>query len=95
MTLVVSVDGVPAADVLLVPRTTGEPWLAAYILGAAAGPPPGPSVLDEVVTAGLAFRRTVSVPEGQYYLVLDNTATAGRASPTGTATVSYAIEVAP
>jgi hypothetical protein len=93
LTLVVSVDGTPAADVLLVPRSTGEPWLAAYILGAATGPPPGPSLLDEAVTAGLAFRRTLSVPAGQYYLVLDNTATAGRATPAGTATVSYAIEV--
>jgi hypothetical protein len=95
VSIVVSVDGVPAADVLLVPRTTGEPWLAAYILGAATGPPPGPSVLDEPVAAGLAFRRTVHVPAGQYYLVLDNTATAGRAAPAGTATVSYAIEVEP
>jgi hypothetical protein len=82
LTLMVGVTG-PGIDVLLVPRAAGDAWLGAYATQAAAGPPPAVPVLDEPVDPGVLWRRTVTVPPGQYYLVLDNTPTAGRRAPPG------------
>jgi len=83
----VMVDGAPQVDVQVHARSTSDPWLAEYISKGSATPPPAPAVLDEVATAVLApaqiFRRAVKVPRGVYFVVLDNTATAGRSAPTG------------
>jgi hypothetical protein len=95
----IGVDGAPAVDALLVPRAVGEAWLATYATQAATTPPPAAPVLDEPIAAGALWERTVPVPAGSYYLVLDNTPTAGRTSPTTyarddrAALVSYAIEL--
>jgi hypothetical protein len=92
--LVVGVEGVPAVDVLLLPRRAGEAWLATYTSQPATTPPPEPALFDDVVAAGVLYRRTVAVPPGLYYLVLDNTATAGRTAPVTAdrgAVVSYAV----
>jgi hypothetical protein len=97
VTLAVAVDGAPAIDVLVFPRSMGEPWLQTYTVQAGTTPPPGPPVLNEAVGAGPAWQRTVSLPAGAYYLVLDNTPTAGLTQPVVTpgddraALVSYAL----
>jgi hypothetical protein len=97
--LLISVAGAPAVDVLLVPRVVGDAWLSAYTSYAATTPPPGPPLLDDVVVLGTAYRRAVAVPPGSYYLVLDNTPTAGRTSPPPyprsdrAAVVSYAVDL--
>jgi len=80
LTLTVSVDGAPGADVLLVPASIGQPWRDTYIQQIATTPPPSPARVDEPVAQGMIWRRTVPLPKGAYYLVLDNTATAGRTS---------------
>jgi hypothetical protein len=85
-------------DVLLVPRAAGEQWLQAYLTQAAPPPLPAAPLLDEPVYSGAPWRRTVPLPEGQYYLVIDNTNAAGRTQPTTyarddrAALVSYAVE---
>jgi hypothetical protein len=96
--LVVGVDGAPAIDAIVVPRPIGDAWLATYTHQPATTPPPGPPLLDEAVVAGPMFHRTMDVPAGQYYLVLDNTPTAGRTPPqvSGGAdriVVSYAVQL--
>ncbi len=97
----VAVDGAPAIDVLLFPRATGEQWLQQYALAPQPAAPPAMPLLDEAVPAGAVFKRTLSVPAGSYYLVLDNTATAGRTMPTKiagddrAANVSYGIALDP
>jgi hypothetical protein len=99
--LSVAVDGAPAIDVLVVHRGVGEAWLVQYTTTVALGPPPSPPVLDEPVTSGMVWRKTLPLPAGQYYVVLDNTAAAGRTAPPTTAgddraaLVSYAVEVGP
>lgn len=99
LTLTVSVEGAPGVDVILVPRVLGEQWLQPYMTQAAPTPPPWPPLLDEPVYSGVLWRRTIALPKGQYYLVIDNTAAAGRTQPTTyalddrAATVSYAVEV--
>jgi hypothetical protein len=94
--LLISVDGAPAVDALLVPRPVGDAWLATYTGQAAPTPIPGPPVLDEAVVAGSPFRRALPVPPGSYYLVLDNTTTAGRTPPPAVPrgmVVSYAVDL--
>jgi hypothetical protein len=93
----VGVTGAPAVDVMLVPRALGDAWLGMYATQAATTPPPAAPILDEPVAAGQSWRRSVAVPPGPYYLVLDNTPTAGRSAPAGygdqAVLVSYAVQL--
>lgn len=97
MTLYVAVQGAPAVDVLVVPRAAGDAWLASYATQSATTPPPSQPILDEPVAAGSMWTRTLTVPAGQHYLVLDNTATAGRSAPSAApgerVIVSYAVQL--
>jgi len=108
-------EGAATVDAMVFHRSIADGWLQSYITGAVAGPAPGPGLFDETVTsapsampggfqtsaqAGPAlFRRMIRVPKGAYYLVLDNTATAGQSAPPATALddraalVSLAIEL--
>ena len=86
--LTMSVTGAPAVDLLVVPRQIGDPWLDQYTTVPQAGGPPGAPILDETVNldpTGRLTKRLVRVPKGSYYVVLDNTTTAGRSSPPQTA----------
>lgn len=97
--LTVAVEGAQGIDTIVVPRATGEAWLHQYVHQIALTPPPGPAALDEVVYAGPVWRRAVRVPPGEYYVVFDNTAAAGRLAPPATpgddraALVSFAVEL--
>lgn len=82
--LTLGVEGAPAIDVLVVPEMTGGPWLEGHLTQAGAAPPPGMALLDEPVASGPLHRRAIRVPKGRVYVVLDNTATAGRTAPAGT-----------
>jgi hypothetical protein len=94
-----NVEGTSAVDLEIVSRIPGEAWLSTYTHEPTAGPPQGPPIFDEVVRAGSVFRRVVRVPKGQYFVVVDNTATAGQTMPSQVpgddraASVSLAIEV--
>lgn len=82
--LTMSVTGAPAIDLLVVPRQVGDPWLDQYTSVPQAGGPSGAPILDETVNldpTGRLTKRLVRVPKGSYYVVLDNTTTAGRSSP--------------
>ena len=97
--LTVAVEGAPGVDVLVVPRAIGDAWLQTYTKQAATTAVPGYAALDEAVFSGALWRRTAVVPQGQYYVVFDNTATAGRTQPTAyagddrAAMISYALEL--
>lgn len=99
LTLTVAIEGAPAIDVLLVTRAGGEPWLQTYATQPASTPPPLLPLIDEPVFAGAVWRRTLALPKGLYYLVADNTGTAGRTQPTSyalddrAALVSYGVEL--
>lgn len=94
-----SVDGAPAADLILVSKTTGDAWLLQYTTQAAPTPIPDYAPLDDAATQGVMFRRTVAVPKGQYYLVVDNSSAAGKSNPPNQANddraalVNFAIEL--
>jgi len=97
--LSVNVDGAQGIDVIVVHRGIGEAWLTQYTTTIALGPSPAPPLLDEAVTSGFVWRRTLPLSPGQYYVVFDNTAAAGRSAPPVTtgddraALVSYAVEL--
>ena len=99
LSLTVNVDGAPAVDLLIVPRGPADPWLQAYTSQPAPAPPPTSPLLDQEVPAGAVFRRTVALPRGFYYLVIDNTSVAGRTQPSmvaqddRAALVSYAVQI--
>jgi len=79
--LTLGVEGAATVDFLVYPKVQGDVWLDGYTQTALAGPPPVPPVFDDVVSANLLYRHTLRVPRGLYYVVLDNTATAGRSAP--------------
>jgi hypothetical protein len=94
--LTLSVTGAPAVDVIVVPKQQGDAWIDAYVTSPQAGPPPGPPIFDETVSmdpTGRLYKRLVRVPKGSYYVVLDNTATAGRSSPPQAALDDRAVNV--
>jgi hypothetical protein len=94
-----AVDGAAGADVLVVPKQLADTWLDQYTRSAPVTPPPAFPSLDEQIVAGVMWRRTVALPPGYYYLVLDNTSNAGRTQPPTVpgddraALVSFAIEL--
>jgi hypothetical protein len=99
LSLTLTMEGAPAVDILLVTRIAGDQWLQAYTTQPAPTAPASLPLLDEPLLTGVRWRRTLSLPKGLYYLVLDNTAAAGRTAPTSyahddrAALVSYAVEL--
>ncbi len=101
LSLSVAIDGAQNVDVLVVHRGIGEAWLVNYTSQAVLGQPPAAAVLDEPITSGMVWRRTLPLPVGQYYVVFDNSAAAGRSAPPVVAgddravLVNYAVEIGP
>lgn len=99
LTLTLNVDGAPGVDVIVVPTSIGQAWRDQYIQQIATAGPPSPGRVDEPVAQGVIWRRTVPLPKGAYYVVIDNTTTAGRTSLPANpnddraAAVSYGIEL--
>ena len=74
-------DGVPAADVFVVPKSEGDASLQLYYQYGPAGPLAYPPRFADVVQAGVEYQRAVPLPAGLYYVVIDNTSAAGQAAP--------------
>lgn len=93
--LALDVDGAPAVDVMVLPKAGGDPWLSTYVSTPQAGPPPYAPLMDEVVPAEVPWRKALPVAKGSYYVVVDNTATAGRVYPAGdrAALAQYVVQV--
>ncbi len=97
--LSVAIDGAQNVDVMVLHRGIGEAWLVNYTSQATLGQPPAAAVLDEPITSGMVWRKTLPLPVGQYYVVFDNSPAAGRSAPptiTGddrAVLVNYAVEL--
>jgi hypothetical protein len=74
-------DGAPAIDVMVVRKEEGDASLRLYFDYPQTGPLAAPPMTDDVLQAGSEMKRAVSVPPGMYYVILDNSASAGRVSP--------------
>jgi hypothetical protein len=97
--LTVSVDGAPAIDLILLKKEEGEAALQSYFEYPQAAPLAGTPFSSEVLSTGNVLKRAIVVPRGTYYLLLDNTPTAGQAAPTinplddRAAVVNYLIQI--
>lgn len=81
LTLTVKVDGAPTVDVLLVPKASGDQVIDRYVHVPGPTGLLAPPLLDDTVQAGAPFRRTISVPKGTYYLLVDQTPVLGHSAP--------------
>jgi hypothetical protein len=97
--LTIGVDGAEGVDVMVVPRDAGDQWLSLYIHQPMTTPPAYPPLLADVALSAQPYRKMLPVAKGRYYVVIDNTATAGRIAPPPNlfddraALVNYAVEL--
>ena len=73
----------PPVDVFVVPKDTGHAWRMQYQASSPpGGPPAGASIIQAAQTpASGFFEGWVTVPRGSYYVVIDNSASAGMVAP--------------
>lgn len=94
-----SVDGVPAIDVFLMRKAEAEQSLQYYFEYPQAGPLAGAPMTADVLQNGNPLKRAIVVPPGTYYVVFDNTPTAGQVAPAANAfddraaVVNYLIQI--
>jgi hypothetical protein len=80
--LTVAVDGAQSADVLVVPKPTGDTMLDQYLHAAGGASLATPALLDDTASQGQGFwQRFVNVDAGRYYVVIDNSAQLGKTAP--------------
>jgi hypothetical protein len=97
--LTIAVDGAPAIDLLVLRKADAEASLQTYFEYPQAGPLSGTPLSSEVLSSGNQLKRQIVVPPGTYYVVLDNTTTAGQVAPTlnplddRAAVVNYLIQI--
>jgi hypothetical protein len=76
-----TVDGIPAVDVMVMRKEDAEVSLGLYYNYPQSGPLDANVLTGDVAVAGRPFARSFRVPKGTYYVVLDNTPTAGQVAP--------------
>jgi hypothetical protein len=95
-------DGQASVDVLVLPKSEGDSSLQLYSQYGPAGPLAYPPRFADVVRSGVEYQRAVPVPSGMYYVVIDNTPSAGQVAPApplfgamadAAAVVNYVIQV--
>jgi hypothetical protein len=97
--LAAAVDGAPTVDVLLLRKSEGDASLQVYFDQPQSGPLSGVPVVSDVVQHGLEWKRAIPVPPGMYYVVFDNTPSAGLTNPPANAlddraaVVNYLIQI--
>jgi len=94
-----TLDGVDAMDVIVLGKADGEASLASYVQNASAAPLTATPAFPDVVQNGAQYTKGVPLAKGVYYLIFDNSSTAGRVSPPvnllddRAATVTYVVQI--
>ena len=94
-----TLDGVDAVDVLLLAKNEGETSLGYYLTYGASGPLAGSPAFSDVVHNGAQYTKPIPVTKGTYYLVWDNTPSAGVVAPVvnllddRAAMISYVVQI--
>jgi hypothetical protein len=99
--ITMQLDGQPTVNVAVMRKAEGDASLALYVRYGPAGPLAYPPLFADIVQYGVQYQRAVPVQAGMYYVVIDNTAAAGRAPPSpigafgidAAAVVNYAIQI--
>lgn len=92
-------DGAPQLDVFVVGRAEGEASLRLYLDYPSHGPLAHNPGIADVIRQGQEYNRAFSLPKGHYFVIVDNTPSAGVVSPPQNmlddraAVVSYAVSV--
>jgi hypothetical protein len=81
------VEGAPAVDIMVVPKAVGDMWIQTYETQPQTTPPPSapPFAIALPARPGAPYRQALSLPLGSYYIVFDNSSTAGQTPPSATA----------
>lgn len=94
-----AVDGVAAIDVMFMRKPEGDASLQLYYEYPQSGPLAAAPFAGQVLQAGMEMNRAIPVAPGMYYVVFDNTPTAGQVAPPmnalddRAAVVNYLIQV--
>jgi hypothetical protein len=100
--LLLQLDGQQAIDVMLLPKPLGDAALMAYVNNGPVGALPGLPQWSDVLQYGVQYQRAVPVAPGMYYVVIDNTPSAGQVAPPASfplggveqpAVINYAIQI--
>jgi hypothetical protein len=102
--LTMTVEGPEAVDVSVWRKDAVTPWIDTYVRQAGLAQPQGAPLVADVVRAKQAWQRTVPLPKGQYFVVVDNSSVLGSVSPPAPqpgvlgpaglpASLSYAVQV--
>ena len=77
------VDGVPAVDVFVVRKETGDIWLEQFIKqpGVPAIPAQHLPLMQDVIATRVQWQKTVPLAKGYYYVVIDNSSSVGNVAP--------------
>jgi hypothetical protein len=70
-----------ALDAAIVPRAVGDAWRRDYQSRAQVPLPPSAPIVAAVIPSDADTDRSVGLPEGQYYVVVDNSPYVGQAAP--------------
>ena len=70
-----------ALDVAVMPRAAGDAWRRQYQNNAGVPLPPAQPVVSGFVAADTDADRSVALPPGQYYVVIDNSPFVGQVAP--------------
>jgi hypothetical protein len=70
-----------ALDVALVTRAAGDAWRRQYQLQRGVPLPPGPPIVAGIIPPDVDADRSIALPQGQYYIVVDNSASVGQTAP--------------
>ena len=94
-----TLDGLDAADLIVLGKADGEASIASYVASASAGPLAGTPIFSDVIRNGVQYGKPIKLPKGVYYLVWDNTPTAGQVAPAvqllndNAATLTYVVQI--
>jgi hypothetical protein len=95
-----TMQGVPAIDLMLMKKEDADVSLGLYFNYGQAGPLNAPVMQSVVILSQQPFRQVIPVPKGSYYVVLDNTSSAGSVAPpavgllgNAAATVDYVVQL--
>ena len=94
-----TLDGIPAVDIMVMPKDTGEASLHLYYDYPQMGPLAAAPMMSDVIRSGVPYSRAIPVPAGIYYVIVDNSSTAGQVAPPvnllddRAATVTYAVQI--
>jgi len=88
-----TLEGAAAVDLFVLNKAYADQMTGTYVTQPGPAPLVAAPLFEDTVAAGQPYRRTIPLPEGIYYLVLDNSAGVGHASPDASAAGDRAAKI--